>query len=236
VTCFDSDSPKGCAEAAELRFMGKGRTVRGGLMAEKPREVQDAGLSDAPAKTRLYHYTAPTTTHLGSILAEGQIKTTESNLSFTKPHAGPDVVWLTDSEDPAEQEWTTDVSPAKRLAVLGVELDHERATPWPAWARENGIEDGVFEGLAATGGDPDSWWVTTTPIQKWDIVSLTIAPQVVDGEPLSFGSSWGQNCRGSFVALVPAGLFGSRKQSGGRSMPAPLVKIKTPGAGCWVRL
>jgi hypothetical protein len=55
----------------------------------------------------LYHYTAPATSHLGSILEEGRLTLSESNLSFETQNAGPRVVWLTDSTDAAAQVWAT---------------------------------------------------------------------------------------------------------------------------------
>lgn len=129
---------------------------------------------------QLYHYTAPTTSHLGSILAQGLIRTTESNISPTRPHAGPDVVWLTDSADRDAQAWVT-TSRLKLLAVLVVELPADRLHHWPQWSREQGIDDATYEALAASGGDPESWWVTTQPVRRWDIKHLTIAPLNTDG-------------------------------------------------------
>jgi hypothetical protein len=133
-------------------------------------------------KKTLFHYTAPVTSHLGAILADGVIKTTEPNISFERRHAGPDVVWLTDSDDTTMQDWATDISPLKQLAVLGVELDPERVFHWPAWSRGHGIEDVTYEGLAASGGDPERWWVAPQPIQKWDIKRLVIAPMDTGAE------------------------------------------------------
>ena len=43
---------------------------------------------------RLYHFTAATESHLGSIFREGRLRTTESNVSFPVEGAGPCVVWL----------------------------------------------------------------------------------------------------------------------------------------------
>ena len=39
-----------------------------------------------------YHYTSEP--HLEQIQEEGVIKTSESNVSATEEHSGPDVVWL----------------------------------------------------------------------------------------------------------------------------------------------
>jgi hypothetical protein len=30
--------------------------------------------------------------------------------------------------------------------------------------------------LAASGGDPESWWVTTQPVYHWDITGLALLP------------------------------------------------------------
>ncbi len=181
--------------------------LRSVLCARQPKIAGVPSDEESPL-TRLYHYTAPTTSHLGSILAEGRIRTTESNISSSQEHAGPDVVWLTDSDDPAEQEWVTDVSPFKRLAVLVVELPPDRVHHWPPWSREHGIEDAVYEGLAATGGDPESWWVTTTPIQKWNITALVIAPFKTDHAQFEYRQFTGDDLSRLF------GSAGARKNLG----------------------
>jgi len=135
----------------------------------------------------LYHYTAPTTSHLGSILQEGRIRLAESNLSFEVRHAGPDVVWLTDSRDPQSQEWASGpddraTGPGflppeiKTRAVLTVELSQDRVHHWPGWSEEHGIDPAVSAALAATGGDPAAWWVATAPVSRWDVSALVIAP------------------------------------------------------------
>lgn len=135
-------------------------------------------MSDQPTRT-LYHYTAPVTSHLGCILESGVITLTESNLSFDTPHAGPDVVWLTDSSDPAQQVWdSSDPLSLKTKAVLVVELPAERCHHWPTWSSEHGVDPATYAGLADTGGDPESWWVTDRPIRRWDIAALVIAPFV----------------------------------------------------------
>lgn len=137
-------------------------------------------MSDSDVKL-LFHYTAPTTSHLGSILADGRIRTTE--FSFAHEHAGPDVVWLTDSDSPEEQEWVTATSPLKRLAVLVVELDLARVHHWPDWFRARGVDDAMHSDSASGGGDPSHWWISTTPIQRWDIKALVIAPfNLEDGQ------------------------------------------------------
>lgn len=62
-----------------------------------PREVTLGSPGPVSATVDLYHFT--TSHHLASILTDGFLRTTESNLSRTIPHAGPPVVWLTADGD-----------------------------------------------------------------------------------------------------------------------------------------
>ncbi len=162
--------------------------------------TQPATTSGDPEPTKLlYHYTAPTTSHLGGILETGVITTTESNLSSEVSSAGPAVVWLTDSGSSADQRWAAGPeldatgaetgdpallpSAIKTRAVLIVELAAEKVHHWPAWSRAHGIDSVIYEGLARTGGDPQSWWVAVEPIGRRDVVGLVIAPYIFNGAP-----------------------------------------------------
>jgi hypothetical protein len=124
----------------------------------------------------LYHYTAPFVSHLGSILSEGTIRTTESNLSAERADAGSRVVWLTDTPTLDGQTWMGQ-SETKALARLTVDVDAES---WPSWAREHGVEEDFYERLALDG-DPERWFVRTRPIHRSDIIALHIA--AFDGKP-----------------------------------------------------
>lgn len=53
---------------------------------------------------KLYHFTTRDH-HWPRIEAAGYLKVTESNISDRRPHAGPDVVWLTDDPEPSIQRW-----------------------------------------------------------------------------------------------------------------------------------
>jgi hypothetical protein len=54
---------------------------------------------------KLYHFTC--VEHLASIQRDDLIITTESNVSFEREHAGPDVVWLSsDPGRPPRDSWT----------------------------------------------------------------------------------------------------------------------------------
>jgi hypothetical protein len=48
---------------------------------------------------KLYHFTSPY--HLPAILDADRLTVTESNISNTREHKGPDVVWLTDDPEPS---------------------------------------------------------------------------------------------------------------------------------------
>ncbi len=69
----------------------------------------------------------------------------------------------------------------KTRAVLVVELPLDRLHHWPVWSREQGIHPLTYRGLAETGGDPNSWWITLSPVTRQDIIALDIAPLVQDG-------------------------------------------------------
>jgi hypothetical protein len=116
----------------------------------------------------LYHFTAPTTSHLGSILRDGIIRPTESNLSLDETHAGPDAVWLTSNPDPeANAGWAN--GRLKTAARLTVEI--QDAQHWPTWSRAHGITDEAYDGLASVG-DPEEWWISERPIRAFKIVAL----------------------------------------------------------------
>lgn len=121
----------------------------------------------------LFHWTAPTTTHLGSILAEGKIRTTESNLSFATRNAGPPVVWLTTSRNLDYATWMGDVD-LKTGARLTVEVPDSEAMPWSDWAVANGMSFSDAKALGDDGGDPETWWVLPRPIHRQSISHLGI--------------------------------------------------------------
>jgi hypothetical protein len=111
---------------------------------------------------KLYHYTMPGTSHLGGILAEGMIRTTESNM--VPDGSGPRVVWLTDS-DWSEKKWAAGLPKAD--ARIEVEVDD--AERWSDWATEYGMNVLWMAALADSGGDPESWFVREAPIQRWHL-------------------------------------------------------------------
>ncbi len=128
----------------------------------------------------LYHYTCPCDHHLGSILDDGLLRTTESHIGSDRPdvlpygeHVGPDVVWLTSSKRPIRGLGLT--TPAAsggcdKTAVRFV-VDLDDAHHWPAWSKLEGISlrwRRVFEQYQY----PDLWYVVERPIPKSEWVSV----------------------------------------------------------------
>lgn len=106
-----------------------------------------------------YHYTATRGTHVGAIIRDGYIATTESNVSLAadQPHAGPDVVWLLDGplrdgdnhgllyHDPTLRTLKTEIEIAVRLPVAEVRS-------WAKWAVEQGSDRVTRRTLMKRGG------------------------------------------------------------------------------------
>lgn len=78
----------------------------------------------------LYHYTC--LAHVGSILRSGFIDVTESNVSAHRPHAGPDVVWLTTDADCVHGHGIdgNDVYAAGQLHAAGIGAAPELMQTW----------------------------------------------------------------------------------------------------------
>jgi hypothetical protein len=99
------------------------------------------------------------------ILREGIIHPTESNVSFTKAHAGPDVVWLLPPDvDPGAGE-EHGLSLGKRTGWIDVDVPAIRWRDWEWTAR---MKPSWVESLvSAAGGDEfaDQWYVWPAPIR-----------------------------------------------------------------------
>lgn len=112
----------------------------------------------------LYHFTAPYREgHLGAILRDGMIATTESNVSRTHPNAGPPVVWLTDNPAPPMRggDVIHGLSPLKTLGRIAVEVPD--AMRWRSFCVRHRVKPAWRARLASVGG-AESWWVALRPI------------------------------------------------------------------------
>jgi hypothetical protein len=112
---------------------------------------------------RLYHYTSIGRWRL--IETAGHLRRTDSNMSRTKPHAGPDVVWLTTDPDCAHDHGlakTLDGTDKTRIRVT-VELVNRDVHKWREWAIRRGIADNWLRALVASGGS-STWRVIEKPI------------------------------------------------------------------------
>lgn len=131
---------------------------------------------------RLFHYTS--VCHREAIERTGVLRTTESNLSRTRPHAGPDVLWLTD--DPAPTELGHGLSssyaplgggvqesfPLSKTAVrFVVDLPDGEVHRWVDWSRERGITKRWARDLE-DGRLPETWWVIARPVRSAEWVAV----------------------------------------------------------------
>lgn len=122
-----------------------------------------------------YHYTS--TLHLPSILREGVLRTTESNVSWTRDHAAPDVVWLTTCDEASLGHGLSGVVDKSAVRIT-VELPDDWAKRWKKWAPAHGASPRDMEILAQTGGGweaANTWFVCTRPIPKkyWTAVETS---------------------------------------------------------------
>jgi len=124
----------------------------------------------------LYHYTCRCELHLGSILREGTLRVSESNIGSADPkmppcgeHIGPDVVWLTTSEHP----WGTqglEGGPCDKTAVRIV-VDVVDAHHWPEWSKRHGMHPRWRRSLERDCY-PNQWYVVERPIPQEEWVSV----------------------------------------------------------------
>ena len=76
----------------------------------------------------VYHYTC--LEHLPKILGAGFLKTTESNVSIEREHAGPDVVWLTTDPDCKHGHGIGLDTVLHNARQIGIEPDAEMLKRW----------------------------------------------------------------------------------------------------------
>jgi len=119
--------------------------------------------------TVLHHYTSEL--HLPHILAAGHLRTTESNVSITREHAGPDVVWALDTDwmpgnDLPHGLWA--IKTRVRFAFPAT----KRAVRWRDWEWTAKMDPVWRDTMIRTGGGgeaADHWWVVTRPVlaKQW---------------------------------------------------------------------
>lgn len=116
----------------------------------------------------LYHLTCEW--HLETILRDGFLKVTESNIG--PDGSGPRVCWLTTCPEPV-QRWQV---PARMLQIVDAwdksrirfTVDVKSAHPWSRWSRRQGIPRWWYNALTDSGGNPDEWYVTDRPVYRRD--------------------------------------------------------------------
>ena len=105
----------------------------------------------------LYHFTSRE--NILFIEETGEIRTTESNLSFRRSHAGPDVVWLSDDPDARKQPSLLGSVMDKTAVRLTVLVPAGVVKPWTEWVTEQETaEPDASAALIATGKSAASWW------------------------------------------------------------------------------
>jgi hypothetical protein len=138
---------------------GAGKGPGQAFPAEGRQSLTDSRL---PIMTNpLYHFTSAV--HVPTILASGYLKTVESNVSFKREHAGPDVVWLTTSPTAEAGHGLQSSLVDKTEIRFTVEVDKRSVHKWREWAKARGSSQETMTNLARSGGSA-SWRVVTTPI------------------------------------------------------------------------
>lgn len=123
----------------------------------------------------LYHFTSPDDRHLGSILRDGQIKTTESNVSPFKIDAVPRVVWMTTNPDPAAHAGWSGPTGMKTVVRFTIDVPKFTVMPWTEFARRHNVPDFWQRAMITAAGGGScyrSWYVRTTaiPAKNWSAV------------------------------------------------------------------
>jgi hypothetical protein len=122
----------------------------------------------------LYHYTTPL--HLRSIVSEGVLRPTESNVSLLEEHAGPDVVWATDAPSLPEIG-AHGLGPIK--GGVRIAFRHPRAVRWMEWPWRERMDPLWRDAMVSAGGGDAAaqhWWLVEGPVpmKLWE--SLAIDP------------------------------------------------------------
>ena len=133
------------------------------------------GKRDKTRPKTLYHYTGPW--HLRSIIGEGVLRTTESNISLHESHFGPDVVWALDTAwAPEGVELAHGLGDAKMTARVTFRTPRGAVKwlEWPWLAKMDPLWKTIM--IQSGGGieAAEKWWVVPNPvyIDQWTAVEV----------------------------------------------------------------
>jgi hypothetical protein len=132
----------------------------------------------------LYHFTCKIL--VPAILESGYLKTVESNVSFKREHAGPEVVWLTTSPTAEAGHGLQFSSGDKTEIRFTVEVDKRSVHKWREWAKARGSNQEAMTRLAL-GGGAASWRVVTAPIpaENWvEVRNMATGEILLDRETI----------------------------------------------------
>ncbi|WP_413353788.1 hypothetical protein [Microbacterium sp. 1P06AB] len=131
-----------------------------------------AGRPKQDVAARLFHYTHEH--HLESIFRTGELRTTESNISLAREHAGPRVVWLTTNPDligtTANGLQLAD-GRSKAQVRIEVHVPADEVHEWKDWSVRHGSSGADRARLAAAGGFRE-WRVVERPIPRSEWVDF----------------------------------------------------------------
>jgi len=124
----------------------------------------------------LYHYT--TELHLPLIVAAGFLRVTESNIGSPVPgvepsgeHYGPDVVWLTNSDEVDGLGLETTVTLGLGLFRFVVAVPDNEVHHWPTWNKRFAMND-AWRASLERDQRPESWWLIERPIPRREWVAI----------------------------------------------------------------
>lgn len=120
----------------------------------------------------LYHYTHKR--HLASIRASGVLRTTESNVSLRREHAGPDVLWLTSNPGAlgsVENGLRMANGASKAQVRFTIRVPRSEVHAWTSWAARQGSDARAQAALARAGGSRE-WMVIERPVPEREWVAV----------------------------------------------------------------
>jgi hypothetical protein len=128
----------------------------------------------------LYHFTC--IEHLPKIEASGFIKVVESNISMRRPHAGPDVVWLTsDPHRNADSHGLAGSKVDKTAVRITVDVPESEVRAWIPWSRQRYITKAWASALEA-GKRPDQWFVVERPVTRDEWKAVDVVREETSGD------------------------------------------------------